>query len=470
MAAGAAAEGAGRQRARSIVVAAVALVAAVAATLFLLADGERYRVTATFITASQLVKGNEVRVAGEAVGTVEAIDLTDDSQASVKLSIDEDFAPLRQGTRATIRQASLSGVANRYIDLQLGGADGGPIADGGRIGTARTEANVEIDQLFNTFDRETRAGVRGTIALFRDFNAGREDEANAALRYLSPSLASSSRLFREINRNTPDLERFIVETSELVTDVAARDDELAGLISNLSTAMGALASRRDDLGDAFGTLPSFMRRANTTFANLRATLDDLDPLVEEARPVVRDRLRPLFAQLRPFAQGAEPTVRDLSRTIRQDGPGNDLVEFLRAQPPVDRIANDTAERNGRERPGAFAETRGALKGATPQVAYFRPYTTDLIGWFDDFSSSGVYDALGGFSRSGLQLNQFTFTPAAGFLPVPPQLRDEVLQGSVDTGRNNRCPGSIERRAEDGSNPYRPSPQFNCDPGQQPIGP
>jgi hypothetical protein len=41
---------------------------------------------------------------------------------------------------------------------------------------------------------------------------------------------------------------------------------------------------------------------------------------------------------------------------------------------------------------------------------------------------------------------------------------------VKIGRNNRCPGSIERTAPDGSNPYKPSPDFNCDASQAPIGP
>ena len=32
---------------------------------------------------------------------------------------DDRYKPLREGTEALVRQASLSGVANRYIDLQL---------------------------------------------------------------------------------------------------------------------------------------------------------------------------------------------------------------------------------------------------------------------------------------------------------------------------------------------------------------
>jgi phospholipid/cholesterol/gamma-HCH transport system substrate-binding protein len=163
-------------------------------------------------------------------------------------------------------------------------------------------------------------------------------------------------------------------------------------------------------------------------------------------------------------------VRDLSRTSRRPGADNDLVELLRRQPAIDAIANRTAERNGAPREGALPASQKALKGAAPQLAFARPYAPDLVGWFDDFSTSGAYDALGSFSRAGLQLNGFTLGPLANLLPVPAELRRLLLSAAVKTGRNNRCPGSMERRAPDASNPYRPSPDFNCDPTQVPIGP
>ena len=36
------------------------------------------------------------------------------------------------------------------------------------------------------------------------------------------------------------------------------------------------------------------------------------------------------------------------------------------------------------------------KDSAPIVGFGRPYTPDLFGWFDDFSNTGGYDALGGF--------------------------------------------------------------------------
>jgi len=437
----------------------------------LLAGASDYTVHARFVSASQIVKGNAVRVSGQSVGTVGAIRLTDDGQADVTLKINEDgYFPLRRGTRAIIRQQSLSGVANRYVDLQLGGARGADIPDGGRLATDSTEAAVDLDQIFDTFDPETRAGTQKSIEFLRDFQAGNEDEANAALRYLNPALSSTSRLFAEVNRNTPDFKRFIVQTSKLVTDASAQDDVLSGLVRNLSATTSALTSNGESLAVGIGLLPNVMRKANTTFVNLRASLDDLTPLVDDAKPIVRSKLRPLLSELRPFARDAQPAVRDLSATVRRKGSQNDLVELLRTTPALDAIATRTASRNGKDRAGTLPETIKALDGITPQLAFLRPYSTDLVGWFDDFSTSGAYDAMGNFSRAALALNGFSAGSLLNALPVPPQLRNLLLSAGTKTGRNNRCPGSIERPAADGSNPYKPSADFNCDATQVPIGP
>jgi len=456
---------------RPVVIGIAGAAVVVVVLLLLLAGGSDYTVHARFVSASQIVKGNAVKVSGQSVGSVGAISLTDDGQAEVELKINEDgYFPLRRGTRAIIRQTSLSGVANRYVDLQLGGARGARIPDGGVLPTDSTEAAVDLDQIFNTFDPKTRAGTQKSIEFLRDFQAGNEDEANAALRYLNPALSSTSRLFAEVNRNTPDFKRFIVQSSKLVTDVSAQDDVLSGLVRNLATTTSALTADGDSLAQGIGLLPNVMRKADTTFVNLRASLDDLTPLVDDAKPIVRTKLRPLLHELRPFARDAQPAVRDLSATVRRAGPHNDLVELLRSQPALDQIATQTAQRNGSDHPGALPETIKALSGLTPQLAFLRPYSTDLVGWFDDFSTSGAYDAMGNFSRAALELNGFSLGPALNLLPVPPALRNLLLTAGVKTGRNNRCPGSIERPAGDGSNPYKPSADFNCDASQTPIGP
>ena len=62
-----------------------------------------------------------------------------------------------------------------------------------------------------------------------------------------------------------------------------------------------------------------MRNANTTFVNLRAALDDVDPLVDASKPAARE-LRPFLAQLRAAAADAVPTVTDLDAIVKRPAP------------------------------------------------------------------------------------------------------------------------------------------------------
>src|SRR4029079_5443029 len=224
------------------VLAAAALVAAllVVGVLVLGNRGGSYSVHARFQNASQLVKGNLVQVAGVPVGKIQSIDLTPDGQADVRMKItDAGYRPLRRGTKAIIRQASLSGVANRYIDLQLPAADHQEtIPAGGVIDQSDTTTAVDLDQLFNTFDPKTRRALSGLIRGYSTSYGGRGDAGHAGFKYLNPSLASSSRLFRELNYDTPMFRRFVLASSKLVTDVASRRADLAGPVDHLATTPG----------------------------------------------------------------------------------------------------------------------------------------------------------------------------------------------------------------------------------------
>src|SRR5687768_16425151 len=179
--------------ARWAAMAAVAL-GCLAVGIVLLASGDGYRVTAHFQTAGQLHEGNLVQASGKKVGVVKEIELTDDGLAAVTMELDQGFAPLREGTQATVRQSSQSSAAGRYVDLALAPASSPEIADGGEIPMRSTTTAVDIDQLFGLFDRRTRRGltnfIRGSAAQYQ----GMGEETNAGWRYLNPSLIASARL------------------------------------------------------------------------------------------------------------------------------------------------------------------------------------------------------------------------------------------------------------------------------------
>jgi phospholipid/cholesterol/gamma-HCH transport system substrate-binding protein len=446
----------------------VALVAAIAVVGVVLLGGKggSYVVHARFQNASQLVKGNLVQVAGVSVGKIQSIDLTPDGQADVRMKItDAGYRPLRRGTKAVIRQASLSGVANRYVDLQLPAADHQQaIPDGGVIDQTDTTTAVDLDQLFNTFDPKTRKALSGLIRGYAASYGGKGEEANAGWAYLNPSLAASSRLFKALDSDTPTLERFISASSQLVGDLAARRSDLAGLVDHLATTTGAIGRQKEALSTAIADLPPFMRRADTTFVNLRATLDDLQPLVDESKPVAK-KLRPFFAELRPLARDARPTLRDLSALVKSPGSSNDLIELTKSNVPVRNAAIGPVKRDGKDRAGAFPASVDALKTATPELATARPYAPDLTGWFDDFSHSGLYDALGGASRAAPYVN--LFAPVNGVLKplLDPLEQNAAFKDATSLDQRWRCPGSVERGGA-----WKPTADFPCDASEGPLGP
>jgi phospholipid/cholesterol/gamma-HCH transport system substrate-binding protein len=429
--------GIGRVAALGAVIAACALVA-----LVLFGDGAGgYKVKARFLNAGQLVKGNPVQSGGVPIGSVDGIKIAPNGEAEITLEIEGDHAPLRRGTQATIRQFSQSGIANRYVDLSMPPNGDKEIPDGGTIGSDDTVTQVDLDQLFNTLDPETRDSLqkffKGSSTMFE----GQGEEARAGFHYLNPALSTSSRLFNELTRDTPVLERFLLDSSKFVTAVAERRDDLAGLIGNLNETTRALGDQKEALADSISLLPPFMRRANTTFVNLRSALDEVDPLVDASEPVAK-KLGPFLSEARAFAADAEPTVRDLSRTVRRPGPANDLINLLDSFPPLADIAVLRKQRfaspGGRRvdvgvTDGAFQETVEAFKAAAPEIGLGRAYTTDFLGWADDFSTTGGgFDALGAMGRGHISFA-------------------ENFGGPIRKYQYKRCPGAAEAPAFDGSN-------------------
>lgn len=445
--------------ARSLVLLGIALVAALA--IYLLAvRGSGTEYTLIFENAGQLVVGDNVQIGGRAVGTVRSIELTDDNQAAIRVTVDEPYAPLREGTQATIRLTSLSGIANRYIALSPGPDASKTLPEHTTIDRSSTTTAVDLDQLFNTLDPDTRGDLQGVIKGFRTQLDGKGEQAAEATKYFNPLLSSARRLVNEATTDEDALTRFIVSSSRTMTAIAERRDDLADLVGNANATTGAIAAENRALSEALSLLPTTLRRGNSTFVNLRATLDDLDPLVAESKPATKD-LAPFLRELRPLIEEAEPTIADLSTAVRRPGSDNDLVEATQKLPGFQRVASP-----------AFKSGTQALQKGQPVLEFARPYIPELVGWFRDFGLGAAnYDANGHYARIQPIFNAFQLTelPAgpAQLVPLPVAQRLDGLQ----TGILRRCPGSASQPAADGSAPFRDSGgNLDCDPTQVVVGP
>ena len=472
-------------------------VAIVAVAVILLSGGSSYQVKAIFQNASQIGNGDQVQVAGAPIGSVSNVQLTPGGQAELTLNIDNSaYYPLHQGTRAIVRSPGLSSIANRYVQLDLGPSLAPKIPSGGTIPPQDTTSQVDLDELFNTFNAPTRQGLQNVFRASAAQWAGKGQMANLAWQYLNPAIASSSLLFAELNRDTPKFTRFIVTSSNLTTDLADRQANLSGLVSHLSTTFSALASQQVALGQSIQRLPPFMRLTNTTFVNLRNALVDLNALVNVTKPVVNPlpgfpngRLQALLAQLRPLAIDAVPTIRNLSNIISRPSPHgtcsvansaacNDLIELNQLAVPLAHVAvggqfgEPLVSANGKRRPGAFPVSATALNQSVPELAVARPYAVDLTGWFEGYAHPGGYDANGALSRIALVLELGPPTsqgaPSLSLL-TDPGGRLPFAKSTLTVGQGDRCPGSIERGPAPGSSATSVESGFPCTLSQVPSG-
>jgi phospholipid/cholesterol/gamma-HCH transport system substrate-binding protein len=435
------------------------LLAAVLLAVVLLGGGQTHQYSLVFQTAGQLVKDDDVQVGGRRVGSIKSIELTQDNQAKIIVEVQEPFAPLHQGTTAIVRATSLSGVANRYIALTPGPQSSPRLGDDATLSIDKTTSIVDLDQLFNTLDAPTRADLQKVIKSFAVQYRGKGAEAGKAAEYFNPTLSTSRQLVNQLTADEGTLTAFLVNSARTVRAVADRRQDLTSAVSNTNATAGAIASESASLDQALRALPTTLRRGNSTFVNLRSTLDDLDTLVAASKPATK-RLAPFLRVLRPLVASARPTIADLRRLVRRAGPNNDLVDATLKLPGLERAAKP-----------ALSNSIKALQRSQPVLEFYRPYAPDLVGWLRDFGQgASTYDANGHYARIAPTANAFSFNDnAAGgtLTSIDPGSRLDALQ----QGFMERCPGAATQVAPDGSNDFASSvPAGSCKSDQRPPGP
>jgi phospholipid/cholesterol/gamma-HCH transport system substrate-binding protein len=434
-------------------VAAVAslAVAIIVVVLVLVGGSGPYTLHADFQDAGGLVTGNDVLMGPGNVGTVQSISLTANGQAQITMSIDSSAAPLHEGTVARIYENSLSGVATRYIVLEPASSDAPEIPNGGTIGENHTYSFVSLDQVFDSLNPLTLAGLRGVIKGEAASIQGKSAQANKTLKYLAPGLASTSNVTAELDRNEPAFDGLLVQGAQTMQALASRAGQLSDLIQQANTTTGAVARQSVALQQALQLLPSTLNRSTNTFAGLDSTLDALDPVVAKSKIAAR-RLEPFAVSLNNLAKVAIPTVAALGDLIHNPAGTGDLTTLFLQTPKLAQLAAT-----------AFPNLIQAMNASQTQLDNLREYTPDVIAALTNVGQAGgYYDANGHYIRVQPTFFAFGTDSQNQLVAQSPADRYQGLQKVT-----SRCPGGAVQPAPDGSSP---NPVAGCQPGSTPPGP
>lgn len=402
----------------------IALIAAVVAVVLLATagdDDDAYLVRAIFDNSNFLVEGEEVRVAGATVGTIESVDVTRPGEISsyedgrprrvpgkavlVMKIEDPGFQDFRRDATCVIRPQSL--IGEKFIDCRptLPRAPGsrpapplkeigdGQPGEGQYLLPLENNSSTVDPDLINNINRLPYAQRFRLILneLGAGF-AGRGDDVEAAVERANPVLRDVNRLLGTLAQQRNSLAQLSSDSERILAALARERQSVAGFFSNAGAAAEASAERGPQLEASLRKLPRFLRE-------FRTTMRGLEGFSNAAAPVFTDlgRSAPALTRatkaLAPFSAASTVALRSLGATGEEAGP------LLRAADPVVVKARNLA------RSGAVP---------TKNLASFLVSTQKTGGWdglvdliYNTTASFNEFDQYGHFGRALITLSNCT---------------------------------------------------------------
>jgi phospholipid/cholesterol/gamma-HCH transport system substrate-binding protein len=321
-----------------------------------------YRVTVSFSEATQLATEADVRISGVPVGRVKTIEPDKQTgRSNVVIELDSRYAPLPSDARAILRQKTLLGET--YVELTPGNADTEPVADGGTLAESQVSDTVQLDEIFRTFDADTRLAFQTWMQEQARAIGDHGQDVNDALGNLAPFAEDTAVLVDILNRQEGAVSQLVSNTGVVFEALTERGDQLRSLIENSNRVFQATAARDEQLKEAFIALPTFERESAQTLERLAEFSVDTDPLITQLRPAARE--------LSPTLQDLGALAPDLEALFRELGP---LIDASRAGfPAAERVLEDA-------RP-LIAQLDPAMRQLTPILDFVGLYKRELTAFF-----------------------------------------------------------------------------------------
>jgi ABC-type transporter Mla subunit MlaD len=348
---------------------AAALAAAVVVVVLLVSGGgsssNGYVVRAIFDNGAFMVNGEQVRVAGANVGTIESVSVTEPGEtvayhegkpvsvpgkAIIVMDItDPGFQDFRSDATCLIRPQSL--IGEKFVDCRptLPRAPGSPPPpplkqiESGKPGAGQyllplgnNGTSVDPD-LIN--DIQTLPYSQRFRLIFNDLGAGlagRGEDLEVLVKRANPVLRDVDRLFGILAAQRDQLAQLSTDSEAILRPLSRERAHVAGFITNAGAAAEASAERGADLEASLRKFPPFLAEFRGTMRSLQGFADAGTPVFEDfgiAAPSLTDATRTLT----PFAEATTVALKSLGKAGEVSGP------ILREADPIVVKTRDLAK-------------------------------------------------------------------------------------------------------------------------------
>jgi len=303
-------------------------------------------VRAIFDNAAFAVPGEDVRIAGAPVGSIQSLDVctaghvpacgpaNPQNKAAVTIEIDTPgFTPFYADATCAIRPQSL--IGERYVDCNPGTSNTGALAkitSGPGSGTyllplTRTSSPVDSDIAQDIYQEPIRERFALILQELGTGLAARGADLNAVIHRANPALGYTDQVIKILAQQNKQLAQLATDSDTVLQPLANVQHSISDFVVQANTASVASAARANDIARTFQLFPQFLQQ-------LQPLLVDLGNLADQGTPLMASlgqsasALGRQFQNLTPFAKAAQPALIALGKSSQESQPALIATEPL----------------------------------------------------------------------------------------------------------------------------------------------
>lgn len=454
----------------SIIIALVAML--VGGVYVLTSQANNRTVIGYFASAVGLYPGDQVRVLGVPVGTIDTIEPRP-TDVKITMSVSKDVK-IPKDVKAVVMSPNL--VAARFIQLAPAYTGGDALPDGASIGLGRTAVPVEWDEVKESL---TQLAVQLSPA------AGQgQGPLGAAINQAADTLDGKGNSFHNALR----------ELSQAAGRLGDSRGDIFGTVKNLQVLVNALSASNEQIVQFAGNVASVSqvladssRHLDNTLGTLNEALSDIRGFLHENNSTIIDTVN----KLNDFAQTLSDQSDNIEQVLHVAGPGianfyniydpaqgtlNGLLSIPEFSNPVQFICGGSFETPaGPKAPEYFKRAelcRERLGPVLRRIAVnYPPVMFHPLNTITAYKGQIIYDTPETQAKARTPVPQLTWIPAQGTQTPPAEQNPADLQALLvpPAPQTGPAPGPAPARANPGpGNAFGPLP--GPPPSQAPPAP
>jgi phospholipid/cholesterol/gamma-HCH transport system substrate-binding protein len=325
-----------------------------------------YNIKVELPETAGLQSSNQVRIAGTRVGLVSSLKPHENPRtgrvtAIAELHLEKKIEPLPANTKAIVQSVSTVGL--KYLELERGSSRQ-TLKPGRTIPIAQTREPVNIEDLFNMFNKPTRTAIKINSNNFGDGLAGRGLGLNNTIAELRPLVIHAIPALHNLALPATGLHELFVALDRVASQSAPVAQQQAEYFSNLDTFFKAWASVAPSIEAANRGGPASLQQAIYSLPHEAPFYENAAEFMHLLRPSANS-LRTVAPQLgHAFSVGATNLAAATALNTKLAESSQALEEF--AHNPVVSLAFED-----------FAET---LEIGNPLLAGIAPEQVNCNYW------------------------------------------------------------------------------------------